>query len=658
MRLLLSLIFLCVLTPNINCFFEFLSVDNPIFLNENVLEKGILEPIVYQRELKDRNGNRYFEEDLVKFDELNQSPVSEELTSASNEVEQLPSDSAYFYTQQQQQQQQLQNEQPDDYFEVPKRSNIYLRVPQEQQYQSDEQQQQQLPLDDDNSSVESFEAVQAVVNPFESFLDSIVGSNQEESNQEEQIEKRVFVLPAPLVPEEQIAELPYTRPQLGLIDLITNRANRFESSEYNSPEFGSNEEERNRILQLQPVRTLFWDDELNRDALVPSVGLIDSVNARKYGYGDDSSSTEFERQQRAFILRPNSYWSREEGLQNESEENRSADIPEAEDKNEVFERIKENLDQEQQKFMENLLDDQVLSKNHQQQQQQQDQHDQQQFQMVDDNKELSETLPQVQDNYIEIKLKKKIERHEAEDLLSFISQLTAIDSSLIKDINVDGDRIWFRLDGVESEEDLGLFVQEILNHERQIQQEKGLTIVSSNLISNPNIENIEKRKQAATSQQDANAKKFFLITVTVCGSVLAILITLVAIFVIRRRAYLRNKLIDELNLPKKKKFDDVERLVDADYTEQSRFTKLMGRLCSYKQKNEKNDVESQQDLDATTPNKDTEKILSRQSHQDYQELCRSEEFVPTHLMTTPVTTNTEMTRKSNVAESTRSSTSS
>jgi len=61
-------------------------------------------------------------------------------------------------------------------------------------------------------------------------------------------------------------------------------------------------------------------------------------------------------------LRPNSYWSREEGQQNESEENRSADIPEAEDKNEVFERIKENLDQEQQKFMENLLDDQVLSK--------------------------------------------------------------------------------------------------------------------------------------------------------------------------------------------------------------------------------------------------------------------------------------------------------
>lgn len=175
-----------------------------------------------------------------------------------------------------------------------------------------------------------------------------------------------------------------------------------------------------------------------------------------------------------------------------------------------------------------------------------------------------------------------------------------------------------------------------------------------------------------------NAKRFFLITVTACGSVLAILITLVAIFVIRRRAYLRNKLIDELNLPKKKKFDDVERLVESDYTEQSRFTKLMNKFCSYKQKNEKTDVETST-TDATTPNKDTEKILSRQSHQDYQvkfntlinknkfllictyflkDLCRSEEFVPSHLMTTPVTTNTEMTRKTNAAESTRSSTSS
>lgn len=480
----------------------------------------------------------------------------------------------------------------------------------------------------------------------------------------------MFVLPETTVDEnEQPFEQIKSRrhPHTGLIDLISNRANRFNNGEYNSPEYGSNEEERDRILILEPLRTNVWAQEIqpeqNEDAVLSSgFGLFNLIKSKLNGYGDDSN-TEYEREERAFFLTPSQsqYWdtTNEDLIPTQTEENRNVVVPiidSNENNNEPLEKIKENLAQEQERYIDNLLDDQVQVKSHDLPQQHYNQ--QQEQQIIDQELMQSESLPQVQNNYVEIKLNKKIERHEAEDLLSFISHLTAIDSSLIKDLNVDGNRIWFKLDGLDNQEDLEFFVQEILNHERQIQQEKGLTIVSSNLISNPNIENIEKRKQAATSQQDANAKKFFLITVTVCGSVLAILITLVAIFVIRRRAYLRSKLIDELNLPKKKKFDDVERLVDGDYTEQSRFTKLMSRLCSYKQKNERNDVESQQDLDATTPNKDTEKILSRQSHQDYQELCRSEEFVPTHLMTTPVTTNTEMTRKSNVAESTRSSTSS
>ena len=39
--------------------------------------------------------------------------------------------------------------------------------------------------------------------------------------------------------------------------------------------------------------------------------------------------------------------------------------------------------------------------------------------------------------------------------------MTAIDSSLIKDLNVDGNRIWFKLDGLDNQEDLEFFVQEI-----------------------------------------------------------------------------------------------------------------------------------------------------------------------------------------------------
>lgn len=70
-----------------------------------------------------------------------------------------------------------------------------------------------------------------------------------------------------------------------------------------------------------------------------------------------------------------------------------------------------------------------------------------------------------------------------------------------------------------------------------------------------------------------------------------------------------------MNLPKKKNFDDVERLVEGDY-EQSKFTKFLSKICSSKQK-----VDTLESNDST-PNKDTEKILSRQSHQDYQVILR------------------------------------
>ena len=103
---------------------------------------------------------------------------------------------------------------------------------------------------------------------------------------------------------------------------------------------------------------------------------------------------------------------------------------------------------------------------------------------------------------------------------------------------------------------------------------------------------------------------------TVCGSALAILVTLLSIFVVRRRAYLRNKLRNELNLPKKKKkFDDVERLVEGEQAEQSRFKRFMGRLCGKKSSNGSQEAAPTHD---STPGKDAEKVLSRQTHSDYQ----------------------------------------
>lgn len=107
------------------------------------------------------------------------------------------------------------------------------------------------------------------------------------------------------------------------------------------------------------------------------------------------------------------------------------------------------------------------------------------------------------------------------------------------------------------------------------------------------------------------SRKYFLVIVTVCGSALSVLVTLLSIFVVRRRAYLRNKLRNELNLPKKKKFEDVERLVEGD-VEQSRLKRFWNKLFCKKNTEE---VSQSHDL---TPGNDAEKALSRQSHQDYQ----------------------------------------
>jgi hypothetical protein len=56
----------------------------------------------------------------------------------------------------------------------------------------------------------------------------------------------------------------------------------------------------------------------------------------------------------------------------------------------------------------------------------------------------------------------------------------------------------------------------------------------------------------------------FLITLGASLLVLITLIVLLTIFVIRRKAYLRQKLIENVSNMKKPKFDDVERLIHSD----------------------------------------------------------------------------------------------
>ncbi len=80
---------------------------------------------------------------------------------------------------------------------------------------------------------------------------------------------------------------------------------------------------------------------------------------------------------------------------------------------------------------------------------------------------------------------------------------------------------------------------------------------------------------------DSN-KVLFIVTLIVCVSVLCVLIGLIAVFFVKRRDYLRQKLIENVsNLkPNKGKFDDIERLV----TDQSTGNKLKNKVWPFKTK--------------------------------------------------------------------------
>jgi len=650
MRLAFSLIFLCVLTSHINCFFGFL---NPSFQG-NFFENGLLEPLVHDVH-RERKAERYHAQDLARMDEL-MNNAAEQKELVRELVESLPADHAYFVQSNDlQPHRQRHHALPhiavasndEDYFEprqesvrftkyLVKKSMPVQRIMSEESGSSEVSLEQDTPVSIDN-------------NPLENFLESLVGSPAQSSEEETSSsstetqdenpvkwnEKRTYLVPEPIK----------ERSESGLVDLITNP----DQAYYNGQDSGeySNENQDQQVLILSPVATNLWQPQSEEQLQTQSQeiqeptykqsygGLIDLLSARlREPVQHDLSSNEHEtsRHHQKSVDTPNMWideeksvltpLTRENGLSSwQKDQHQNGD-------KRAFENIKSNLNEEQENFINAL-------------------HQQNSRQQTDENGIMAPQQDQFQ-WLIQIKLDKNVEKHEAEDLLSFISQLTAVDSSLIKDTSVGQNSISFRLDSSDlSKKDVESFVQEILNHEQQIKHEKGLKILAASLVNNSTDDHVEIQSLWEKDQ----SRKYFLVIVTVCGSALSVLVTLLSIFVVRRRAYLRNKLRNELNLPKKKKFEDVERLVEGD-VEQSRLKRFWNKLFCKKNTEE---VSQSHDL---TPGNDAEKALSRQSHQDYQELCRTEEFVPTHLMTTPVTTNTDMSRKTNVAESNRSSTSS
>jgi len=648
MRLLFSLIFLCALTPYINCFWEW----------PEELEQQVFQPIFAERNLHHLRPHnaRFSDEDLARVDQLNRMTYEQARRPREETfIETLPPDSAYFYTSEDVKPSLGRDE--DDYLEMPKRSDRQeaTRRVQEESFVNDSNHD-----DEDNDSSNSAELLPTFANnPLERFLDSFVNANdaseQTESNENDDEDRRMQkrVRPDSSSSDSEKDE-----------DDEQNASKPTEDEESSSSSKESTSQESN---ESDSTEQYISPAQKFHTARHPTLGLIDLITAR-WNRPWISGAVDLAPPQPSVLVEPirqynpvvqnlapkrSQIWFREEKTIFKPDLS-SQSIEESELK--PFDRIKENLDQGQEKFIQILYDNQQ-----QQEQQKESDMNGEQKQQQQPTKTDSPLVSDKDASFVYLVLNKKIERHEAEDLLSFISQLTAIDSSLIKDLNVKDNTLWFRLDGLDADKKgLESFLNEITNHEQQIKHAKGLQIVSSSLISDLNIDenNISTDHQKQVVESDLKAKKYFLITVTACASALAILITLLSVFVIKRRVYLRNKLIDELNLPKKKKFEDEECLVENE-TGSGGFKRFMSRLCSGKANKKANDdTQIHTQIHDTTPEKDTENILTRQTHQDYQELCRTDDFVPTHLMTTPVTTNTDTNRKTNAVESNRSSTSS
>lgn len=251
-----------------------------------------MEPLVYDRETQDKIGDSYFEENSITEISPAKLEALKELT------EDLPSDNAYFTPNHE------QETLDKDYFETPKRSS---RNKSPRNLESREQQ-------NDEDSSETLETVSTSIenNPLESLLESLVNpqtKDSEENKYESNVVKRVYVLPVDSTESTESSEQP--RPRMGLIDLLTNRENSFDGSEYSSnlPEYGSNEQEQEQILMLAPVRTNIWDyeeqDFPRRDIYdTPAIGLIDLLTqSKRYGF-DYNPEFETRRQQRTFILSP------------------------------------------------------------------------------------------------------------------------------------------------------------------------------------------------------------------------------------------------------------------------------------------------------------------------------------------------------------------
>jgi len=176
----------------------------------------------------------------------------------------------------------------------------------------------------------------------------------------------------------------------------------------------------------------------------------------------------------------------------------------------------------------------------------------------------------IDDSYLYIQLDKKTTKAEAEEFLKYLSELTTVPYQWITDINVSENLIVFKVKNI----DLDGLCELIQKNQQLILKEKNFNIVTCHR------GNVQIKHELSKYE---NSKSLFIITLVSCLALLLSLIVLLSVFVVRRKAQLRQRIVDGISTFKKKPFDDVEELVKGEDS-RNRSGKFMSRVWPFKTK--------------------------------------------------------------------------
>lgn len=171
-------------------------------------------------------------------------------------------------------------------------------------------------------------------------------------------------------------------------------------------------------------------------------------------------------------------------------------------------------------------------------------------------------------SYLYLKMDKTLTREQAFDLLKYISELAGFPMNWFRKFDVSGNLVVFKVDNI----DLDILCSIIEDHHEEVSLKKGYNILSCSR-GNVEIKSLRNRFY--------NSKTLLIVTITVCVAVLLTLITILFAFTLKRKAYLKRKLIQNVgSITKKKQFDDVENLVENE----SKKVNFMNKVWPFKTK--------------------------------------------------------------------------